>query len=269
MERCLMLRLQTQGCAAEVWLNDVPVGRASAQQGSLCLPVHEYLLAGNNRIQLVIEPTTPEQGAAARFKYADGTVGASARLLLPRVGSLGHESQARSLAELVWAAADGDVYQAGHKVSVDADLPVKFPRWRWLEAPPIESPGTGLADLKPVAGAYLQRLAIAMARGEVDSFVQACRLKLEEVALAYQQPVAEASARLLSRLQLLHATRALKMLIPDAGALHLRLCGNGRLLECLGPDGEPVLRTLPAADGSWAAWPVRLAIVNGQCHILR
>lgn len=267
MERCLMLRLQSQGCAAEVWLNDVPIGRTSLQESTLCLPVHEYLLAGSNRLELVIDPPAPGQPATA-CKLSEGVVGACARLLLPRIGGLGHESQARTLAELVWAAADGDVYQVGHRVSVDATLPVKFPRWRWLDAPPIASAGS-LDDIKPLVAAHLQRLAIALAKGEVDSFVTACRLKLEELALAYQQPVADVSARLQSRLQLLHATKSLRMVIPDAATLQLRLCGNGRLLECLGSTAEPALRTLPGADGSSAAWPVRVALVNAQCHILR
>jgi hypothetical protein len=103
----------------------------------------------------------------------------------------------------------------------------------------------------------------------VASFVLASRLKLEELALAYQQPVANVSARLLSRLELLHATKALKMVIPDADMLHLRACANGRLLECLDSQAEPIFRTMPAPDGSHTGWPVRIAIVNAQCHILR
>lgn len=269
MERCLMLRLQSQGCAAEVWLNDMPLGRTSLQEPALCLPVHEYLLAGSNRLELVIDPPAAGQPQeASAFKLCDGVVGAYARLLLPRIGALGQEGQARNLGELVWAAVDGDVYPLGQRVAVDATLPVKFPRWRWLDAPPLAAAGT-LEELKPLVAGYLQRLAIALAKGEVDTFVAACRLKLEELALAYQQPLADVTARLQSRLALLHATRALKMVIPDAASLRLRLCGNGRLLECLGADGQPALATQPAPDGSTAAWPVRLAIVNGQCHILR
>ena len=56
MDRVLMLRLQAQGCAAEVLLNDVPVGRVGPAGGTLCLPVHEYLLAGDNEISMVINP---------------------------------------------------------------------------------------------------------------------------------------------------------------------------------------------------------------------
>jgi hypothetical protein len=108
-----------------------------------------------------------------------------------------------------------------------------------------------------------------MTKGDVASFVLASRLKLEELALAYQQPMANVSARLLSRLELLHATKALKMVIPDADMLHLRVCANGRLLECLDSQAGPIFKTMPAPDGSHTGWPVRIAIVNAQCHILR
>jgi hypothetical protein len=266
MDRVLMLRLQAQGCAAEVLLNDVPVGRLGAQGGTLCLPVHEYLLAGDNEISLVIDPPPAASARPVTApKVADGLVGASLRLLLPRMGQLGSELHARTLAELDWAVTDGDVYQAPHGVSTGASLPIKFPRWRWLDAPPVENSEL----LKPLAAAYLQDIAVGLARGDVDIFLAASRLRLEELALAYQQPLAELTTRLRSRLQLLHATKALKMLIPQQDALVLRPCANGRLLECLTAGGEPALRTAPAADGSSTAWPVRIAVVNGQCHILR
>lgn len=266
MDRVLMLRLQAQGCAAEVLLNDVPVGRLGSAGGTLCLPVHEYLLAGDNEVTLVIDPPPADSGRPITTpKVADGLVGVSLRLLLPRMGQLGSELQARTLAELDWAVADGDVYQVPHAVSIVAQLPLKFPRWRWLDAPPVPS----VDAVKPLAVQFVQDIAVGLARGDVDIFVAASRLRLEELALAYQQPLDELTTRLRSRLQLLHATKALKMLIPEADALRFRPCANDRLLECLVAGGEPALRTAAAPDGSSNAWPVRIAVVNGQCHILR
>jgi hypothetical protein len=266
MDRVLMLRVQAQGCGAEVLLNDIPVGRTAPQGGTLCLPVHEYLLAGSNEICMVIDPPSATSARLTTSpRVADGVVGASLRLLLPRLGQLGSDMHARTLVELDWAAADGEVYKVPHLVSVVASLPIKFPRWRWLEAPAIDSSQA----IKPVAAAYLQDIAVGLACGDVDIFIAASRLRLEEIALAYQQPVADVTGRLRSRLQLLHATKAMKMLIPEESDLVLRPCANGRLLECLSPGGQPVLRTAGSADGSSTAWPVRIAVVNGQCHILR
>ena len=150
-------------------------------------------------------------------------------------------------------------------MSRSAFLPIKFPRWRWLDAPQIE-------DVPAQHGrvcAFLQTLVVDLLRGEVDSFVTASRLRLEELALAYQQPLADVTTRLRSRLQLLHATKALKMTLPATDQIVLRKCAGGRLLECLRHDGQPALVTAPTAQGVSSSWPVRVAIVNGRCHILR
>jgi len=266
MERVLMLRLQVHGCCAEVLLNDIPVGRSGVQTGTLCLPIHEYMLAGPNKIGLVIDPLPVNHGKATGApKVADGTVSASLRLLLPRMGQLGSELHARTVAKLDWAVADGDIYRVPHLISADTSLPIKFPRWRWLDAPEIN---VSDAVIHLVAS-HLQGIAVDMARGDVDVFLTSSTYRLEELALAYQQPLTDVIHRLRSRLQLLHATKALKMRIPEETGLVLRPCANGQLLECLSTDGRPALSTLPTADGTSTAWPVRVAVVNGQCHILR
>lgn len=266
MERVMMLRLEVRGCEAEVRLNDIPLGRAGAANILVFLPVHEYVLAGTNSISIEIDP--PQAGLPRRQpvpKVADGDASASVRLILPRVGQIGNVSQSRSLAELDWAVADGEVFKTPLVVSTEVVLPIKFPGWRWLDAPQIDN----LEALKPTVLAHVQGIAVALAKGEVDVFVEASRLRVEELALAYQQPPADLKARLRARLQLLYATKALKILIPGSEDLRLRPCANQRLVECLGPGGEPVMRTAPAPDGSRVSWPIRLAVVNGLCIILR
>ena len=266
MDRVLMLRLQTQGCRAEVLLNDIPVGRVNHPGGALVLPVHEYLQPGANQVGLVIDPLPANDLRTTTIpKVAQGVIGASVRLMLPRMGQPGSELSARSLSELSWAVAEGDVFRVPHMLSREAELPIKFPRWRWLDAPEIDD----VEALKPVVATYLQDIALGLVRGDVDVFLAASRLRLEELALAYQRPLPELSAKLRARLQLLHATKAMKIEIPDEDSLVLRPCANGRLLECLGKGDEPVLKTLPGPDGLASAWPVRIAVVNRQCHILR
>lgn len=265
MERLLFLRLQVQGCSAEAWVNDIPLGRARAPAGTLCLPVHEFLVDGANEISLVIQPQPPGKPPSSTAQVADGVIGATLRLLLPRVGRIGSDTQARTVAEVAWAAADGDVYNAPVTVTNSVLLPIKFPRWRWLDAPPIDQPDVH----KPVVAAFLQKIAADLLRGDVDAMLNVSRLRLEETALAYQQPLAEVVSRFRSRLQLLYATKALRLVVPGVDELVLRKCANGRLLECLGAAGSPALWAAPTKDGVSSAWPVRLTIINGQCHILR
>ena len=219
MDRLLILRLHVQGCAAEALLNDIPVGRVGPRGGVLCLPVHEYLLDGSNEISLVIGPAAPGLVKAPKLpQLAEGAVGARLRLMLPRIGQVGSELTARSLAEVVWGVPDGDVYTTPALVTRSVSLPVKFPRWRWLDAPVVDD----LEAHRPLLAAFLQAILVDLLRGDVESFLTASRLRLEELALAYQQPAADLVARLRSRLQLLHATKALKIGIPSAADMVLR-----------------------------------------------
>ena len=266
MDRLLILRLVVQGCSAEAVINDIPLGRAAPGGAGLCLPVHEYLLDGANEVSLVIDPAAPGlSGAPAVPRLAEGVVGARLRLLLPRIGQVGSELQARTVAEVVWGVPDGDVYNTALTITRSIFLPIKFPRWRWLDAPVVDD----VDAQKPLIASFLQTIAVDLLRGDPESFLTASRLRLEELAQAYQQPVADVATKLRSRLQLLHATKALKMAIPNAADILLRRCANGRLIECMASAGRPALATLPGADGMSSAWPIRIAVVNGRCHILR
>ncbi len=96
MERLLLLRLRSSGCAAEASINDIVVARTLAAGGEVSVPVHEVLLEGDNDLTLVLDPTPP--GAAPAPRMLDAPIAAGLRLLLPRVGQVGSESSARTLA---------------------------------------------------------------------------------------------------------------------------------------------------------------------------
>ncbi len=266
MERLMVMRLQAQACAVEARINDIPVGRIGHLGGAMCLPVHEYLLEGENELSLIIAPRPPGLGKAPQVSFfAEQAAGARMVLLLPRIGQAADESQARTVAEVAWAVSEGDIYDTPLVSSRSVELPVKFPRWRWLDAPMIDD----VEAHRGLVATFLRSIVVDLLKGEVESYLTASRLRLEELAMAYQQPVATVTAKMRARLQLLHATKALKVQIPTPANLVLNRCAGKRLLECMTSDGKPILATTPTVDGSISAWPVRLAVVNGRCHILR
>lgn len=266
MDRLLMMRLYVQGCSAEALINDISVGRVGPGGGGLSLPVHEYLLDGANEVGLVINPAPAgSKPAPALPRLAEGVVGARLRLLLPRIGKVGSELEARTVAEVVWSVPDGDVYSTPQTLMRSVFLPIKFPRWRWLDAPVVDDVDAN----KPLIASFLQAIAVDLLRGDAETFLTASRLRMEELASAYQLPVGDVATKLRSRLQLLHATKALRIVVPHEADLLLRRCAGGRLIECMTGAGGPALATLPGADGTSSSWPVRVAVVNGHCHILR
>lgn len=272
MDRLLVVRLEALGVGAEVRLNGVPVARvAPAADGRPRLPVvqtapvHEYTLAGGNELELVVEPPAPgDEAQPPQPRLGDGARAASVRLLLPRLGQRAHPEFARTLAQLDWAAPRAELYQAPTRLRQAVALPINFPRWRWLDVPAV----TDAAPLRPAAAQYLQAIALGLARGDPEPFVQAARLRFEELAEAYQQPLADEVGRFRAAVQRWHARQPLAPALPSAETLRLRPLADGRLLECLAADGSPALAS-PLADGGRIAWPMRLAAIEGRLYVLR
>lgn len=258
MERLLVLRLESSGVAAEAVFNGVPLVRVNAQQTVATVPVHEFTFSGNNDVELVVQPGAPEP------QLADGQTWASLRLLLPRSGSVAHPSSARTLAQIDWAPPADEVYEAPVSLQRSVELPIAFPRWRWLDAPPIPDSPT----LKRDVCTYLLEAAVGLARGNPEPLIQASRLRLEDLAQAYQRNLADDVGRLRRQIQMLHAAAPLKPVLPAPAKLVLRPAAGGRLLECLAGDGSPFLQS-PVAGGGTVAWPLRLAAIEGRFYVLR
>lgn len=269
MERLLTLKLDVVGCEAEALLNGVPLARANAARPRVLVPVHEYTLAGPNRLELIVWPypaAAPEADRPAPLKLkADGLARASARILLPRIGNPVDEASARSLAQIEWAPAAGESYEAPLSLQQDGNLPVNFPRWRWVDAP-LAVPTAALREQVLV---LLQRFQEDLAAGVTTEFLNAVRFRTEELAIAYQQPADGQLLRLREHLEQLHEAGRLKWVELSPESLALRRLAGGRLLECLTADGEPALRTQPDEHGRAHAFPLRLAAVENKLYVLR
>jgi hypothetical protein len=270
IERLLVLRLESVGVAAEATLNGVPLLRTMGQGGAVTVPVHEYALAGGNELTLTLLP--PETTAveltagtpASQPWLAEAPAAATLRLLLPRIGQRAHPEFARTVAAIEWAAPAGEVHELPKVQRRAVELPIVFPRWRWLDAPPVVDP----AALAGAAAAFLQPLAIALKRGDPEPLVQAARLRFEELAQAYQTVLADDVQRFREAIRRAHAAMPLAPAMPLAAKLRLRPLAGGRLLECLDAAGESALRC-PATEGATLAWPMRLAAIDGQFYVLR
>lgn len=264
MDRLLVLRLEAVGCTAEAVYNGVPLARVGAAQSVAAVPVHEFTFAGANQVELVVQPGPPGAIPASEPHLSDGKAWATLRLLLPRVGSVAHPDSARTLAHLDWAPPDGEVYEAPVTLRQGVELPISFPRWRWIDAPAIPDTPT----LKSEVAKYLLDVAVGLAKGNPEPLIQASRLRLEDLAQAYQRNLAEDVGRLRLQIQQLHAAQPLKPALPAAARLLLRPVAGGRLLECLAADGSPLLSS-PVAGGGRMAWPVRVAAIEGRFYVLR
>ena len=266
MDRLMVLQLEAAGCPVEVLLNGMPVAALGQGGGRVCLAVHEYTLAGKNQLALVLCPAPPGPQMPPQPRVAVGPTWARARLLLLRKGQSASDPAVRVLATAEWAVEEGKSYEAPTTQSIDVDLPVAFPRWRWLVAPAVNlTPPVQRQILE-----FVQHQAIELARGNPEPMLAAAKLRFDELALAYQHTAAQGVQRFRDHLQRLYADKALKIVPPATEELVLRPILAGRLIECLSPLGGPVLRTQnDVATLANHAWPVRLAMVEGKIYVLR
>lgn len=262
MERLLLLHLEVKGAVAEVTLNGLPVVSVGAQGGRVCVPVHEYAISGSNQLSLRVGPDE-----APMPVVGEGRVAVRVLLALCQQGQSPVDPNARVLSKLEWVSGHNERHDWPQQLSQTVELPVAFPRWRWLDAPVIElSP-----DLTRQALLLMQQLALDLQLGHADGLVTQTRLRTEELALAYQRSPESVAQGLRDQIQRLYEAKALRVKPPDAAGLVLRPLAGGRLLDCLGPDGDPVLRTPPAEDPTQPQvfWPLRMAYVSGQFYVLR
>jgi hypothetical protein len=266
MERLLVAHLEAGGCAAELLINGMPALALGVGGGSAWVAVHEYTLTGRNQLSITINPGIAGQMPPSQPRVAIGATWARARLVLARQGSSPADPAARVLAAVEWATPEGKSYESPTSVQRDVELQVQFPRWRWLDAPPI---AINAAVQRQVLE-FVQSLAVELGQGNPEPLLTASKLRFDELALAYQYPAAEGVQRFREHVQRLYAAKALKIVPPTAEGLVLRPLLEGRLIDCLAPPALPVLRTSnESPEVGNHAWPLRLAMVEGRIYVLR
>ena len=250
MERLLMLHLQAGACSAEVLLNGMPVAHVGADGGHACLPVHEYTLTGKNRLELIVGGAAPGQPSPSQPRVAMVPTWARARLVLARQGRSAADPDVRVLVSVEWLAPEGKSYDAPATQAKEVDLPVNFPRWRWLDAPQIDIS----APVRRQVIEFLQQLALDLGRGEPDSLLTAAKLRFDELALAYQRTTSEGMQRFRDHLQQLYAAKALKLIPPTKSC-----CGRCSM------DGSSIASRRAAAPHCARRMSRRRATMHGRC----
>jgi hypothetical protein len=195
-----------------------------------------------------------------------GRVAARVLLALCNQGQSPVDPNARILSQLAWVSGQNEKHDWPQQLTQTVELPVAFPRWRWLDAPVIEM----APALERQALELVQQLALDLQLGHPDSLLTLARLRTEELALAYQRTAEAWVQGMREHVQQLYEAKALDVKPPEPGSLVLRSVAEGRLLDFLGADGAPVLRTAPGdATRPQVFWPLRMAHVNGQFYVLR
>lgn len=264
-----MLRANCSGCKAEGWVNGLPVARVDgAGYPLITRPVHEYLLPGDNQLLLLVEPgSDPEVPLAPGPVFQAGPRAfATLELLQGPRGVFADDPSVRKLASIEWRPAEGTNVQPPVQLRTSVSMSAGRPRWSWLQASPLALTDT----VKHEVYRFLSGIAEGLTKGDPAAYLAAASIKFDELAQAYGVSPSEPRGNFTKQWARLSAEPGFRVHPLAEAEMALRLCGEGRVIECLDKNFEPMLRAEIRQNGTTPArYPALVARVESGWRIVR
>ena len=259
-------------CAAEFYLNDIPIVLRSQDGGRLFGgQVNELVVDGINEIGAVIQPgpqpgqsLTGRGGKRDRFVAKEAKVFAALSTYPP--GAVVGGPDRTQLIRLEWDGEPDGWPEVFPKVVAQAeDLGPLLGEWAWEGAPRITLDEPTRQEITD----FLGTIHAALSAGDPEVFIEAGAVRLAEVEKAFDlKPGSKAEhVRKVTLRDAAAPWWGLQSL--DTGQFDLRLCAAGRLVECIGRDFQPVLKENPDDDGGVGQYDMLLARIDDQWQIVR
>lgn len=268
-----VVELSATGCDAEAWLNDVPVHRRGEGHGTFGGgPFNELMLDGRNELTLVVGPgPTPgssllgEGGKRTRRPPPEGARAEAVLARYPRGASVGGPDRV-VLARAAWEARDdGQPAFFPRAVGAVAVVERAFGPWAW-ESAPLLTAGRALDD---EAEALLHELRGLLLTADWWALAERVKLRSAEVERAYALAPGEKADELTRVLDSESAKPGWALAEVERARFDLRVCADGRMVECVDREGLPLLRCAPDAKGEYVSFPLLLARVGGALTVVR
>lgn len=263
MSSILTFEASVDGCAAEFCLNDIPLVRLRAPETRRAvIPVNELVVGGDNLVEIVVEPgPTPSAARRGDRRGSDQGMFASAQIVRRVVGTLPGDTPGIRLASLEFRG-DGTERRFPAVLSRLADFGAGAGPWSWEKAERLLLDAATTAEVRRMIE---QMKSIYRAR-DFDRLIRVKRFELSEWAQAYGEDEAAYAAQMRSILdEEFWGEASWSIADVDPAEHDLRLCAQGRLVECVARDCLPIIRT---SDGQ-ARFGMRLGRVQGTWYQLR
>jgi len=264
----VMLEAKVEGCAIEVYLNDIPtVLLAPNGCFSVSRPVSQLVIEGENQLRIVVNPgASPGAALSGEPWTASSQSRASVRLASYAPAVFPGDP---SGVEHLFHHWQGDDQEAGSRI-IDRTFdwasgtpPASLGPWSWLSGDLLNTPAA-LTQVQSV----IARMHNAFAIHDADFLIYMATPGLREICAAYAlDPVGELSMfRSILMEEFSRDDWAMEPLEPEA--FDLRLCAGGRLVECCRRDREPVLRATLDSEGQRYSYPMFVGAIGGELYPL-
>lgn len=273
MNKILLLRATGREVSASVDLNGFPVMQISNTSVGLgggeqmkSLSIHEYVLTGVNDLHWTINPWPVNEGEnrPKRVSKPNKSMALNIQIILLSSGESGSEE--RVLFEHTWRPDLDKSIEFPFTEETTLDLPVKFPKWRWVDAPVIADN----SENRKLAIDFYHEVLADLSVGSSERLEHYSQYRTEEIAIAYR--ISEAHLLQSSRDQIIKAYQqgGLELEPQPADAIFFRPIANGRLWELRTLTGDHLLSTPPLTAGHKALQvPIRIAIAEKKVYVLR
>lgn len=266
--KAICLEAAVAGCDAEVYVNDIPLGRISGDglgPDRFGETVSDYVVNGPNRIELLLFPG-PRPSLARAPSEARDTAGVQAWIRLAEyepgmaIGDGGY-----TLHEIYFPGDRGELpgpISIADTVNVTSQFPAP---WAWETAEPLVMSGALMAD----ATRFVEHVWHVMATRDVQGQNALSDLNVREGCVAYGSDFRQTRADHNAMLGDIFGDPTFAMRPLDHASFDFRLCANNRLLQCVGLDGRPVVRSEPDREGTILRVPLLIGRLQGRMTWLR
>lgn len=273
-----VLEAQTSGIDAEFYINDIPIVLRGPNHGQhYAAPVNQYLLDGPNELSMIVRPgPIPSESQSGRNgqkeTFAPTTEQAWARISsYPARATVGGPD-GTELMKVEWPIRDErksrDDYQPREyplKIVQFRDMGQMFGACAWQNAPKVRIDETVRNEIFEM----LDALRSSLAAGDPELYIQLQKIRLEEVARAYQTSSDE-RRQMVREVTRSDAQQSWWGFPPlDKEQFDLRLAGRGAMVQCIDKRWDPILRENANDKNERAYYNLFVSKLEGKWVILR
>lgn len=263
-----VLEVEVQGLEAEIHINDLPVTRMTEDSSSEALSVQQYLVDGENVLEIVLSPG-PTPATSRSAEHTISGVGRSARATITEYapGLFPGDPSGKTLMAVEWSGGDRTDITAPVQVIDRRDLGTRHGQWSFQLADELTLDAATRVEVER----FLQGLHASLAEKDAAPLVDASRPKIKDASVAYGLDFEGEVAGLDGFLKEEFEEESWEMLPLETDLLDLRLCASGRAIDCRRRDWAPALRSKGLDDkgDGQVEFDMRVGRIAGRLQVLR
>ena len=267
VDRMIYMEVKKQNCEVELYVNGIPMKRSSTSQAFASIPVHQYLVDGNNEIELIVNPGLSPSKARTAHRELDSTgVQAVARLVKYPVGVYPGDASGEVLGEIGWKGQNAKKEIFPKIVATKIELGPMFGRWQWQDAEQVTLDKKTLAEIS----VYVDKFYAAFAASKSQELLDFAKVRIQEGDKAYPgtNVVAENVMVVRDVEERKYDTRW-KVAPLQPAQFDFRVHAEGRIVEIINADWKTPFRGVFVGTDEDYSYSMFLSKIKGQWVMVR